>query len=88
VADVEALPLAPTQFSEADAAIDNGNTEQHGVNHEIAFDDLSGDLDDSDFYGSGSGLRQGDMRWALLGDDASQAVGQGDAATSERRRRR
>jgi hypothetical protein len=85
VADVGA---PATKFSEADAAIDHGDTEQHGVNREIAFDDLSGDLDDSDFYGSGSGLRHGDMRSALLGDDASQAVGQGDAGASERRRRR
>ena len=72
------------EFSAADEAIDNGDAAQHGINREVAFDDLSGDLDDTDFYGSGGGLRHGDMRSALLGDDDAQ--GAGDAAATDSRR--
>ena len=63
------------QYSEADAALDQGSAQAqaYGKDHEIAFDDLSSDLDDTDFYGSGGGLRHGDTRAGLLG-----AGGDGD----------
>jgi len=49
------------QYSGADAALDQGeaSTELFGPRRSIAFDDLHSDLDDSDFYGNGGGLRHG-----------------------------
>ena len=49
--------------------MDAGDAEGYGTGRTIAFDDLSTDLDDSDFYGSGGGLRHGDMRHSLTGAD-------------------
>lgn len=68
------------QYSGADAALDRGDAqgEEYGRRRTIAFDDLSGDLDDSDFYGSGGGLRHGDMRSSLLGDEDQDAAASDD----------
>lgn len=64
----------PVQYSAADAALDAGNAEGYGAGRTIAFNDLANDLDDSDFYGSGGGLRHGDMRHSLVGEDDDDGV--------------
>jgi len=54
-----------SQYSSADGALDQGasegvaSTKPFGRRRTIAFDDLQSDLDDSDFYGNGGGLRHG-----------------------------
>ena len=71
-------------YSAADAALDQGlqSTEKYGKARTIAFNDLSSDLQDSSFYGSGGsggGLRHGDDRSSLL---VSQEDGSGVGSDS------
>jgi hypothetical protein len=60
------------EYSAADEALDHGDAEGFGSGRSIAFNDLPADLDDTDFYGSGGGLRHGDDRHDLLGVDAEE----------------